>query len=134
MLFAATCGSTGGRTAAALVIALLAAGYVALLLACVRRATGVRGRLALLFLAAVGLGAFIAVFPHGMDDLDVNYFARFMAGTSLAAALGAGVALTVEVRHAWRFVVTGALGGATFLAGAVGWLLFALSVSGGCLD
>jgi hypothetical protein len=134
MLFAATCGSAGGRAAGALVIALLAAGYVALLVACMRRASGVRGRLVLLFLAAVSLGAFVALFPNGMDDVDADYLARFMAGTSLAAAVGAGVALTTDVRHAWRFVVAGALGGATFLAGAVGWLLVALSLTGACLD
>jgi hypothetical protein len=136
MLVLATCTPAGSssRVFWAVGIGLVGLGYLALLVVCARKAAGVRGRLAALFVAAVGLGAFIALFPGGFDDLDANFFARFVAGTALATALGAGVALTAEIRHAWRFLLAGALGGSAFLAWAIGLLLFGLSVGGGCLD
>jgi hypothetical protein len=123
--------SSGERIGALVVLAvilLVIAGIAALVL---RFSPGERPYLVGVYVIAVVVGALVILVPGKEDDED---FAAWF-GIAVAAGAACGVVGMLLRRRRWlTYVLTGAAGGATFVAGAVGLLVGWLAVTGTCLD
>jgi hypothetical protein len=101
--------STGSKLAWGSVLAVLALGYLAVVVICVARARGERGRLVACCLAAFAIGVALFLVPGGFED---SFVIRAMFGFAIGAALGA-IAFAIRGRRPVAYVVATTLSGGT---------------------
>lgn len=99
----------------------------------VRAQPRIKKELAALWVLGVGLSVVFGYVIPGGSSSDADYLALFLFGI----LLGAGIGLVTGIRRGpkiWRYLLVGALGGATFLAAGALNLILWLTVTGSCLD
>lgn len=132
----ATCGTASGSSRVfAIVIPLLIVAVwgwaVWRIMSDVDPAT--RMRLLSVFAVAALAGAFVFLFPHGFSG-NSNYLSRFWLGLGIAAVLGTAAALLPPRVSPIRSVLAAIAGDVFLPGGAILLLVWALGVSGECLD
>jgi hypothetical protein len=92
-----------------------------------------RMKLLSVFAVAALAGAFVFLFPHGFSG-NGNYLTRFWLGLGTAIVLGTGAALLPPRVSPIRSIVAAIAGDVFLPGGAILLLVWALGVSGECLD
>jgi hypothetical protein len=133
-VFVVACGSPEWGWSALIVLIAIVVYVLPVSLAFRTAPAGTRKRLTLLYLVAVGISVvFGFVLPGGLSG-DANYLGLFFGGVAVGGATGLGAGLHRSSGGVFRSGLVGALGGGTFLAFVLGAFLFALAVTGACLD
>jgi peptidoglycan/LPS O-acetylase OafA/YrhL len=125
--------SRGERITALVVLGAILLVVLAVAALVLKFSRGERRYLVLVYLAAVLAGTIVMLTPGGLSDADAEYGTRFVVAVVVGAVCGIA-ALALRRRRWAAYVITGAAGGATFAAGAVGLLIAALAITGSCLD
>ena len=137
MVVLAICEGVSGtaRVLGVLLPLLVLAGWFMTLRMLVRTAEPeVKASVFLTFLLCIAIGGVFFLVPGGASAPGANYLDRFWTGAAVSVGVGAIASLMPGGAGFVRLLVTAVLGAVTLPGFLVGLLVFALSLSGSCLD
>lgn len=128
--------AAGGARVAGVVIplALVAAWAVVALVVWRAAPRDGRVRIAVAFAIGVAAGAVAVYYPDGLSDADTDYLGQFLVAVVAAGVAGLAISFVPPGVAHLRTTVSGLLGTAVVPGGLVGLFIFALSISGTCID